>query len=233
MSVRTRYQLAGRTAIDIAATVETAIRHQSLGPGEQLPPVRALAEELSVSPATVASAYRHLRTRGILVGDGRRGTRVAARPPLLARPPTAPPKGARDLASGNPDPALLPPLRAALGRVAAEHHLYGAGAHEPRLVELARSHFEADRVPHDHLAVVSGALDGIERVLAAHLRPGDRVVVEDPGYHGVLDLVPAMGLVAVPMAIDDSGPLPESLAAALRRGGAGGGGPPPAPDPPR
>src|SRR5205085_7876543 len=91
MSVRTRYQLAGRTAIEIAASVETAIRHQSLGPGEQLPPVRTLARELSVSPATVASAYRHLRTRGIIVGDGRRGTRVAARPPLLARPPAAPP----------------------------------------------------------------------------------------------------------------------------------------------
>src|SRR5205085_5716673 len=118
----------------------------------------------------------------------------------------------------NPDPALLPPLRAALGRVAAEHHMYGAGAHEPRLLELARTHFAADHVPHDHLAVVSGALDGIERVLAAHLRPGDRVVVEDPGYYGVLDLVPAMGLVPVPMAIDDSGPRPDSLAAALQRG---------------
>src|SRR5256714_6663071 len=218
MSVRTRYQLAGRTAIDIAATVETAIRHQSLGPGEQLPPVRALAEELSVSPATVASAYRHLRTRGILVGDGRRGTRVAARPPLLARPPAAPPKGARDLASGNPDPALLPPLRAALGRVAAEHHLYGAGAHEPRLVELARSHFEADRVPHDHLCVVSGALDGIERVLAAHLRPGDRVAVENPGYAALFDLLRAQGLSLLGVGVDASGMRPAELELALARG---------------
>ena len=39
------------------------------------------------------------------------------------------------------------------------------------LVEFARAALSADGVPADHLAVTSGALDGIERVLTAHLRP--------------------------------------------------------------
>jgi len=51
-----------------------------------------------------------------------------------------------------------------------------------------------------------------------HLRPGDRVAVEDPGYVAVFDLVAALGLVAEPVAVDDAGPRPEALARALGAG---------------
>jgi DNA-binding transcriptional MocR family regulator len=42
--------------------------------------------------------------------------------------------------------------------------------------------------------------------------------VEDPGYSGVLDLVAARGLVAIPVAMDDDGPTPAALEGALDRG---------------
>ena len=45
-----------------------------------------------------------------------------------------------------------------------------------------------------------------------------RVAVEDPGYAGLLDLLDALGLGVEPVAVDDSGPVPDALAAALRRG---------------
>jgi DNA-binding transcriptional MocR family regulator len=66
------------------------------------------------------------------------------------------------------------------------------------------------------LSVVSGALDGLERVLREHLRPGDRVVVEDPCFTGVLDLLTALSLAPVPVPLDDEGLLPDELRRAIR-----------------
>jgi DNA-binding transcriptional MocR family regulator len=61
-------------------------------------------------------------------------------------------------------------------------------------------------------------MDGLERVLQAHLQPGDRVAVEDPGYTAVLDLLVALGLQPEPVLLDEFGLRPEGLAEALRRG---------------
>ncbi len=129
------------------------------------------------------------------------------------------PTGVRDLSTGNPDPALLPLAGAMLpGPVAGRPVLYGEPAMVGALAEFARAALSADGVPADHLAVTSGALDGIERVLTAHLRPGDRVAVEDPGWANLLDLLAALGLAAEPVRVDDDGPLPADLTRALDRG---------------
>ncbi len=59
---------------------------------------------------TVAAAYRLLRDRGAVETAGRRGTRVRHRPATTPRSLLGldVPAGARDLSTGNPDPALLP-----------------------------------------------------------------------------------------------------------------------------
>ncbi|MBV9101215.1 MAG: aminotransferase class I/II-fold pyridoxal phosphate-dependent enzyme [Candidatus Dormibacteraeota bacterium] len=220
MNVTTRYHIAGRRATDIAASVERGIRDGAITPGSQLPPVRRLAGRLGVSAATVASAYRELRLRGLIIAAGRQGTTVVPRGPVAPRgkPQFAP--GIRDLTGGNPDPALLPALAPHLAAIDAESVMYGTAPSEPALLELAAARFEEDGVPAEHMTVVGGALDGIELVIGAHLRPGDRVAVEDPCYPGFSDLAAVMGLVSVPMAVDDRGPVPQAMAAALRAGAA-------------
>ena len=57
------------------------IHRGSPRPGDRLPPVRALADELDLSPNTVAKVYRTLEREGLLVTRGRHGTFVAERPP--------------------------------------------------------------------------------------------------------------------------------------------------------
>jgi len=218
--VAVQYSIAGTGAESIAANIEGAISAGTLAPGDALPPVRDLAGQLGVNANTAAAAYRLLRDRGAVETAGRRGTRVRHRPATTPRSLLGldVPAGARDLSTGNPDPALLPIAGAPLaGRGAGRTVLYGEPAMSPGLVDFTRTALTADGVPADHLAVTSGALDGIERALTAHLRPGDRVAVEDPGWANLLDLLAALGLLAEPVRVDDDGPLAADLARAVGR----------------
>ncbi|MEV3988177.1 aminotransferase class I/II-fold pyridoxal phosphate-dependent enzyme [Streptomyces sp. NPDC049837] len=215
------YRIVGRRASEIAASVEWGVGSGELEPGQLLPPMRELASHLGVNPNTVAAAYRTLRERGVIETAGRRGSRVRPRPATTARGSLRidAPEGVRDVGNGNPDPALLPPLGEALAaaarRDAEERGLYGQAPVDEDFARLARAALDADGVPDGPVAVTSGSLDAIERVLAAHLRPGDAVAVEDPGWGALLDLVPALGLKPVPVALDDDGPLPGEVERAL------------------
>jgi DNA-binding transcriptional MocR family regulator len=218
MNVPIRYHITGRRASEIAESVERGIREGELTAGTRLPTVRSLASHRGISTATVASAYRELRRRGLVAGAGRLGTTIAPRVPPSPRGRPIVPAGVVDLLSGNPDPSLLPDLGSAFASLPHDPVLYGAAGSDPELLALAAARFDRDGVPSDHLTVVGGALDGIQLALMAHVRPGDRIAVEDPCYPGIIDLASALGLAVIPMAIDDRGPTPEGLARALRSG---------------
>jgi DNA-binding transcriptional MocR family regulator len=209
-------KVEGTTAAEIAESLELAIDRGRIRPGEQLPTVRGLAEELGVSPVTVATAYRSLQQRGLAIGEGRRGTRVRAGTgtPFLSVTPV--PEGVRNLALGNPDPEFVPSLARGLRSVDSRPSLYGVRANLPELVEVIRRQLHDDGIARDRVAVVSGALDGIERVLVASCRPGDSVIVEDPCFPRVLDLARALGFQLVPVTVDDRGVQPDALERALK-----------------
>ncbi|MET9411398.1 aminotransferase class I/II-fold pyridoxal phosphate-dependent enzyme [Streptomyces sp. NPDC002935] len=218
------YRIEGRRAADIAASVERAVGSGELEPGQSLPPMRELADELGVNANTVAAAYRTLRERGVIETAGRRGSRVRPKPATTGREylRVEVPEGVRDVADGNPDPALLPALAEAFAAAALRSDRYpvhyGEDAVEPELERLARAGLDADGVPDGPVVVTSGSLDAIERVLMAHLKPGDAVAVEDPGWGSLLDLAPALGLRTVGVGVDDEGPLPEDVRRALAAG---------------
>lgn len=214
-----QYRIFGTSAGEIAASIERGIEQGSLTPGGALPAVRALADELGVSPTTVSAALADLRSRGLIVSHERSRSQVSWRPPLggaLQRPTV--PAGARDLASGNPDPALLPDPTPFMRRLARPTQLYGGEPAVPELLELAEAEFAGAGIEGGAISVTSGALDGIERALQAQMKPGDLVAVEDPGFAGLFDLLRALGLALRPVPIDGKGMLPGELAAAIEEG---------------
>ncbi|MGW5423647.1 aminotransferase class I/II-fold pyridoxal phosphate-dependent enzyme [Streptomyces sp. NPDC003943] len=213
----TQYAITGATAKGIAASVERGVAEGELAPGDALPPVRRLADELGVSPGTVATAYKELRQRGLVVTRGRGGTVVAEAPAVASRRPPRVPPGLVDLAGGHPDPAFLPVLHPP-AEVRPSFGSHRAAPRLGRLEELARAWFARDGVPAERVTFAYGSLDCIARLLSVELRPGDAVAVEDPGFHHLLDLVPALGLRMVPVAVDREGITPEALRTALKAG---------------
>ena len=95
----------------IERMIEREIAAGNFRIGDKLPPVRDMAQRLSVNAVTVSRAYRELSVRGVVKGRGRSGTIVASNnvgtaAPVVAReraPQAAPlPRaGARDTVSGN------------------------------------------------------------------------------------------------------------------------------------
>ncbi|WP_329189114.1 aminotransferase class I/II-fold pyridoxal phosphate-dependent enzyme [Actinacidiphila glaucinigra] len=212
-----QYGISGTSAKGIASSVERGVAEGTLSPGAALPPVRTLADRLGVSPGTVATAYKELRQRGIVVTRGRGGTVVAQAPSVASRRPPKVPAGLRDLAGGHPDPVFLPELPPSV-RVTPGARSHRSAPRLPELEEPTRAWFGRDGVPADDVTFAHSALDCVGRLLSVELRPGDAVAMEDPGYHHLLDLVPALGLRMVPVAVDDEGMRPDALRDALRAG---------------
>ncbi|SFR79492.1 transcriptional regulator, GntR family [Stenotrophomonas maltophilia] len=207
-------KITGHSAESIFDSIREGIGDGRLAAGSVLPPVRELAERLGVNRNTVAAAYKRLDAAGLASTGGRRGTTVRGVPAPVAREGSPPGLALHDLAGGNPDPRLLPSLRLA----PAPPRLYGVGTVDPRLQRLARASLDADCPQGYALELSHGAVDGIERLLAAWLLPGDRIAVEDPCFLGSLNVLNAAGHTPLPVAVDTHGMQVASLRQALEAG---------------
>lgn len=65
--------------------VKNLVAAGRLTPGDEMPPIRGLAQQLLINPNTVARAYRELEAQGVLVSRQGSGTVVADGGSPLAR----------------------------------------------------------------------------------------------------------------------------------------------------
>lgn len=209
--------ITGTTAAEIAASVRGLRDRGVLRPGALLPPVRELATILGVNRNTAVAAYRQLAQAGLVVSRGRAGTVVAGHE-SVAQEGYAADTVLRDVATGNPDPRLIPDPTRALSTVAGRPVLYGEPVIDESLDAWARNWIAADLDADFRITVTSGAVDAVERLLAQALMRDDAVALEDPCFLASIHTVRLGGYRAVPVPVDEEGMTVEGLRAALDAG---------------
>ena len=189
--------------------------------GARLPSERAMADTLRVSRTTVTAAYAQLREDGYL--NARRGARSTTALPVApaARVEiTAPAMSLAAAALSAPAAAVSEAFVDAIHDVTPYLHRVG---HELVGVDVLREaiaeRYCARGLPTepDQVLVTTGALHAFNLILTTYVQPGDRVLVEQPTYHGALTSIATAGARAVPVAMAEDGWELDALQAAVQQ----------------
>jgi len=213
-------RLKDRSMRGIAIETGALIRSGAIAVGAKLPSVRDLAFALGVSPATVSTAWSDLRKFKVISGRGRTGIHVCGDKlsprPLRYGGDADYGAEALDLRLAAPDPALLPPLEEALRRGARAAGL-NSYQRVPILDSLATAAGADWPYRPEAFLAANGGYEAVYVTVQTLIRPGTAVAVEDPTAMRLLDILDNVSAQLIPVACDDEGPLPASLAAALAK----------------
>ena len=215
----------GNLARRLALALQHLIAGELIPAGTRLPAERTLAEAVHVSRPTVTAALDELRDLGLVESRQGSGTWIAERTP----PPRSVPamselvltdQGINLAAATAPDASHLGPLRLGLGdllSVSPAHGYDPVGL--PALRERIAARLTRRALPTsvEEIVVTNGAHHALALSLGALARPGDRVIVEELTYGGLLDLAEAARVLPVPIAGDGEGPCPYALDRAIRQ----------------
>ena len=210
----------------IVQALEEDITAGVLTPDTRLPTHRRLAETLGVGVGAVTRAYAEAEVRGLVTAHVGRGSFVARPPERLS------PAGSGVINLGlnlPPSAAAESRLSSSLGRLRRrgdllDHLDYGpAGGFEShRRAGAAWMGVTADWPDLDwrRLICTGGAQQAIAASLAACIRPGDGLIVEEATFSGIKALAAHMNYRLTGAAMDAEGLTPEALEEAAVRTGA-------------
>ncbi|GLU31592.1 PLP-dependent aminotransferase family protein [Trinickia caryophylli] len=213
------------TLVDqIVASIKEELRHGTYPAGTALPSVRAFAKSHGLSTYTVSEAYQRLVSLGLLIARAGAGYRVAARPAAEPAAPAwnAPALNAAWLLSDVfADQSV--PIKAGCGwipndwvnesgiqhalrvvsrvpgsRIGGYGHPYGLAILRELIAHSLRRYSLA--VGTADVLLTQGVTQALDLVVRTLLRPGDTVVVEDPCYCNLLQIlkVAFVDVVSVP-----------------------------------
>lgn len=212
-------RIQDRSAKGIASEIAQLINLGELPTGTRLPSVRALANELRVSPATVSAAWSTLKRFGSVESHGRAGTRVighaAPHPRRYASEGEFDHRQGLDLSLSVPDPTLLPDMSRYLDPSGVEElHEYRRAPILPALLEAIEACWP---YPGESFLAVNSGYEGLKIAIGAFLRPGDNVVVEEPSPPRILDALEHAGCRPIGVRRDGEGLRPDQLERLLAR----------------
>lgn len=215
-----RDEVGDTSAQGIARTISGLITAAAIRPGDRLPTVRAVASTLGVSSSTVSAAWRLMQNHGVILTDRRRGTTVrSSRGSIEGRYWQVPvPQGTFevDLSTGTPDSDLLPDIGKILKRIHANVAV-GSYLDSPVLPGLEAELRSRWPFEPEHVTVVDGAQDALDRLIGALIQIGDRVIVEQPTFPPLLDMLELAGAEVLGVPLDDEGMEVDAFTAALEQ----------------
>ena len=213
----------------LVTAIARGIEHKTLRAGSALPSIRALASAHRLSAFTVSEAYNRLVAMQLIVARRGSGYRVAE-PALPAPVRQASAKRVSLTASWLLSDVFADhsvPIKAGCGWIPGEwinesgmHHalrtlgrLPGArmgGYGHPYGMNSLRDFIAASLrryalpVDSSNVLLTQGATQGLDLIVRTLLRPGDTVLVEDPCYCNLLQILKLAGLkvVGVPRTVD-------------------------------
>ncbi|WP_019507159.1 PLP-dependent aminotransferase family protein [Pleurocapsa sp. PCC 7319] len=206
------------------------INKGTLQPGDRLPSVRKLHQQLSVSISTISEAYRLLEDRGLITVRPQSGYYVKTNITVPEPNPSAPPLKVSNidtsiiarvyadiarpqivkLGAAIPSAELLP-LKTLNRLMSQVIRTYPEMAHSYQVLngceilrhEIARKLIDAGcSISPEQILITNGTTEAIYLALRAVTKPGDTIVIESPSYYGLLQTLELLHLKAVELPTD-------------------------------
>lgn len=210
--------------LKLADAIAAEIADGILKPGDRLPPQRDFAYERKIAVSTAGRVYAELLRRGLVVGEVGRGTFVSGEAKRGVAAPGEP-RGIRiDLEFNYP---MLPDQTAAIAKsltgLDKSASLDGAlrqatSIGTPAIRQLTTEHLSqgAWSPAADQLVFTGNGRQSIAAALAAIVPTGGRCGVEVLTYPFIKGIAARLGILLVPLAMDEGGVRPDSVQQAHR-----------------
>ncbi|WP_256757003.1 PLP-dependent aminotransferase family protein [Cohnella sp. WQ 127256] len=190
---------------EISYDLEQAIKSSTYKEGEKLPSIRALCNQYHCNKSTVIQALQELEKRHVIYSVPRSGYYVLKK----SFQPLDEKKNVYDFATSAPDWNEFPYadfqhcILKAIDAYQQELFIYGTSKGLPSLLKVVQRQLENDQVfaKEEHIMVTSGVQQALF-ILQSIPFPNQRrkILVEQPGYHLLIDYINQYGLEAIGIA---------------------------------
>lgn len=209
----------------LVEAIERDINNGILMRGYKMPPQRVLASQLGVNHGTVTRAYKICEEKGLVKGIVGKGTFIAASPGLPISLLTDH-KGKDLISLGMAIPLYeCNPLIESFVKQVQDTMDYGLTlTYCPPEGNVKHRYVAADwlkkyqmNVEAKNILITSGTQNALSIILMTLFKKGDRIVVDEYTYTGLISLASYMNIILVPIAGDETGMDIEALKSACKR----------------